>query len=288
MDTSIPCRYFNSPGGCNFGNQCTFSHGTAKQGGVGAYKGKNNTNNQFQSKQPKQHYANNSNPKKHEDGASESHWDIPDNCPIQGISPHDKGWYWKQESAHVLNDMDPGPKWLFSCYAQDDGTENVTYEGNLVFADYCPEELAWETINAARNNKLDEFEAQFNAIASEYISKKESIIANCKDNLTQTYSLRGTGQNKALKAQHNQARFGAKTGNNNINNSNNNSNHNPNYKGGNPNPNYKGNNPNPNYKGNNQNNQNNQNTNPNYKGKGNKNFTYKNKSNNKSMGDCPW
>jgi hypothetical protein len=315
MDTSsIPCRYLSSPNGCRLGENCSFSHAT--QGGSGGYKGKN-FNSQYQNNhQNKQHNNNNNNFKKQGgDGEdTQQHWEIPENCPIQGItsSSQDRAWYWKQESAHVLADLEPGPQWLFSCYAQDDHGENVTYEGDLVFADYCPEELAWETINAAQTNSLNQFEAQFNTIATEYMNKKGSIIANCKDQLTQCYPLRGTGQGKAMKMQHHENRFsnGAKNNNNNNNNHNNNNhnnnnNPNPNYKGKNPNPNYKGNNPNPNYNNNNNNNHNNnnnnynnqnnnQNTNPNYKGKGggggNKSFNYKNKSNNNSMGDssCPW
>jgi hypothetical protein len=271
MDTSgKPCRNLNNPGGCKFGDSCAFSHSSQSNSSGGGYKGKK-PNNQFQNNQNNQHQGFK---KQHEEGhGEESHWEIPDNCPIEGItsSNQDRAWYWKQESAHVLNDMEPGPQWLFSCYTQEDGGENVTYEGELVFSDYCPEELAWETINAARSNTLDQFEAQFNVIASEYIKKKESIIANCKDQLTQCYPLRGTGQGKAMKMQHHENRFsnGAKNNSNSTNSNNNNNNNNNN-----------------NY--NNQNNQNN-NTNPNYKGKGgNKSFNYKNKSKNNSMGDCPW
>jgi hypothetical protein len=233
MDTSVkPCRNLNNPGGCKFGDSCAFSHSSqSNSSGGGGYKGKKP--NQFQNNQNNNNNDNNQQQqgfKKHEEGqGEESHWEIPANCPIQGItsSNQDRAWYWKQESAHVLNDMEPGPQWLFSCYTQEDGGENVTYEGELVFSDYCPEELAWETINAARSNTLDQFEAQFNVIASEYIKKKESIIANCKDQLTQCYPLRGTGQGKAMKMQHHENRFsnGAKN-----NNSNNNNNTNSNYK----------------------------------------------------------
>jgi hypothetical protein len=299
------------PSGCRFGESCSYSHASVQGGGGGGgYKGKNFNSQSQQNNHPNKH-NNNHNFKKQQGGDGEEtqqHWDIPDNCPIQGItsSNQDKAWYWKQESAHVLADLEPGPQWLFSCYAQDDHGENVMYEGALVFADYCPEELAWETINAAQTNSLNQFEVQFNTIATEYMNKKGSIIANCKDQLTQCYPLRGTGQGKAMKMQHHENRFsnGANKNNNNYNNNNNNhnNNNNPNYKGKNPNPNYKGNNPNYNNNNNNNNNHNNNNnnnnynnqnnTNPNYKGKGggNKSFNYKNKSNNNAMGDssCPW
>jgi len=324
MDTShIPCNFFNTPSGCKHGNSCAFSHSNQQGQQGGGYKGKTNKN-QFQGSQNKPQFK-----KQQEDTNEESHWEIPINCPIQGIgtSQKDKSWYWNQESAHVLNDLDPGPEWLFSCYAQEDGGENVAYEGAVVFSDFCPEELAWETIHAAQTNALDQFESQFNNIKSEYQNKKESIIQNCKDQLTQCYPLRGTGQNRAIKNQHHENRFSGNNNNNNNNNNNFNSNYkgnnpnpnykgnnpNPNYKGNNPNPNYKGNNPNPNYKGNNpnpnfkgnnynqnyhnnnnndndnNNNYNNNNTNS-YKGKGGSKYNYKSKSNNNSMGDssCPW
>jgi hypothetical protein len=256
----------------------------AQQGGFknkSNYNNKQNSNN-YNMNQGKQTQRND------KDGSTDLR-EIPSNCPINGItnSPTDRAWYWKQESAHVLYDFEPGPKWIFSCYAQEDGGENVTYEGASVFLDFSPEELAWETINAAKTNTLPQFESQFNTFATDYISKKESIIANCKDQLIQSYSRKGTGQNKNFKAQNQQSRFGQRNNQNNYNSQNNYNKQN-NYNNTND---YQGNPRNQKFQNqNNYGNSNNynQNQNPNYKGNKPKNFTKNRNNNNTMQSDCPW
>lgn len=115
---NVPCRYWQA-GNCTKGKNCTFSHdGPRGGGGGGGGRGGSGKKGRNNSKEPDPLILN--------------------ACPFPIKSYEDKQWYCQQKyiflfclllpltpsEAKTIADLNPGPPWPFTSYAQKEGGPN--------------------------------------------------------------------------------------------------------------------------------------------------------------------